>query len=240
MYCIYKITCVVTQEAYIGLTRNLVRRIGHHKLPSSECRRLRNAIQKYGWSNFTVSVVEDNLTLEQANNREGALIYEHNTLSPHGYNLQTGGDHRVLSEESRQKLTKSLTGKVRSAEIREKFAAAHRGKPLSEEHKQRIRDTRLRGVPRSEETKAKISAAQKGRSGRPSRMEALAKAWETNRGRHLSDEHKEKVRKARTGKPRSEETKAKIRATLLLKHQRTIIQLALVEHSELVFLDTEH
>jgi len=219
MYCIYKITCTVTQESYIGLTQDLLTRLDHHKLPSSECRRLRNAIQKYGWANFTTNILENNLTLEEANHRECALIVEHDTLSPNGYNLQSGGNHRRLSEESKQKISKSLSGRARPDDVKQKCSASHKGKPLSEEHKQKIRDTRLKGVPRSEETKAKISAAQKGRPARPGSGENFKKLAVERTGKPLSDTHRDNIRKARIGKPRSEETKAKIRASLLLKNQ---------------------
>jgi hypothetical protein len=103
--------------------------------------------------------------------------------------------------------------------VKQKCSASHQGKTLSEEHKQKIKDTRLRGVPRSEETKAKISAAQKGRPAREGCGENFKKYWETHERQPLTTEHRENVRKARIGKPRSEETKAKIRASLLLKNQ---------------------
>lgn len=217
MYIIYKITRSSTGESYIGLTKDLDQRISHHRLPSSDCTRLRNAIQKHGWDEFVVEVLEQVSTLEEANSREEVLIYEHHTISPHGYNLQSGGEHRVLSEESKLKISKTLTGRTRPDDVRAKCSVSHTGKVLSQEHKDKIKATRLRGVPRSDETKAKISAAQKGKAGRPGCADNFKK-WREDVGPiKLTDEHREKIRAARTGTKRSEETKAKIRAAALAR-----------------------
>ena len=219
MYCIYKLTCRTTNESYIGQTSNLERRLAYHQLPSSDCVRIRNAIQKYGWSDFTVTVLVEGLSEEDANVWEKELITNHNTLSPHGYNLQTGGDHRTLSEESRQKISLTLTGRSRSEETKLKCSIAHTGKSLSDDHKAKISATRLRGIPRSAETKAKISAAQTGRKGREGCELNFTKLAAARKGKPLSDEHRNKIKEARTGTTRSEETKAKIRAAALKRNQ---------------------
>ncbi len=68
--------------------------------------------------------------------------------------------------------------------------------------------------PRSEETKAKISAAGRGRA---QSQEARDRRSAALKGRIFSEEHKTKIRQAREGQPgrsQSEETKAKIRTTL--------------------------
>ena len=220
MYIIYKLTCKTTGESYIGQTSNLKQRLEHHKLPSSDCPRIRNAIQKYGWDDFIVTILKEDLTADDANHFEEVLIEEHNTLSPFGYNLQTGGDHRILSEESKRKISQTLSGRSRSEKTKSKCSASHVGKKLSEEHKEKIRQTRLRGVMRSEETKAKISASQKGKPGRPGCGDIFKSLNEQRKGQPLSEEHKQKIREARIGKPKSEETKAKIRASLLARKQK--------------------
>ena len=67
-----------------------------------------------------------------------------------------------------------------------------------------------KGIPRTEEEKKLMSERRKGKGG--------------VKGKVISEEHREKIRKANTGrtpwnkgKPRSEETKAKIRATIAAK-----------------------
>ena len=75
----------------------------------------------------------------------------------------------------------------------------------------------IRGRKLSEETKAKISAARKGKKGKPHSEESKAKISAANKGKKgkpLSEEHKAKISAANKGKPLSEETKAKLSASL--------------------------
>lgn len=89
-YCVYKHT-LPNQKVYIGQTCD----IGHRWRASSykgNCLFYR-AIQKYGWENITHEILEANLTLEEANEREKYYItlYQ-STNSDYGYNLRAGGD----------------------------------------------------------------------------------------------------------------------------------------------------
>jgi hypothetical protein len=87
----------------------------------SKCRAISNAIQKYGWNTFTTVVLCTCASLEQANKQESKLIEEHNTLAPHGYNLRTGGESHVLSEESRELIRVARQGTKMTAETRAKM-----------------------------------------------------------------------------------------------------------------------
>lgn len=49
------------------------------------------AIQKYGWENFSHSILYKNLTYEEACEKEKELIKLYNTLVPNGYNVDEGG-----------------------------------------------------------------------------------------------------------------------------------------------------
>ena len=135
-------------------------------------------------------------------------------------------------------------------ESNKKISEYHTGKPKSEEHKQKIRESRLNylkdnpvivtdetkqkisnamlgennpryGVQVSSETRAKISAGNKGKTrseavklGTSKRMLSLG---ENHPGKNKSDETRKKLSLALSGKkrtPRSEETKQKISAAL--------------------------
>lgn len=65
-------------------------------------------------------------------------------------------------------------GKHHSQETREKISANERGKTLSDETKAKIAAT-LTGIKRSPETCAKMSAARKGKKGKPHTPETKAK-----------------------------------------------------------------
>lgn len=72
---------------------------------------------------------------------------------------------RIVSAETRRKISEAMKGRTLSAETREKLSAAHKGKhrgPVSEETRRRMSDAHA-GKARSEETKRKISASRKGK-----------------------------------------------------------------------------
>lgn len=89
-YCIYKHT-LPNQKVYIGQTCDAKRRWRESNYVGN-CLFYR-AIQKYGWGNIAHEILEDQLTLEQANEREKYYIALYNsTDSNYGYNLRAGGE----------------------------------------------------------------------------------------------------------------------------------------------------
>ena len=89
-YCIYKHT-LPNQKVYIGQTCDIKRRWRASSYVGN-CL-FYNAIQKYGWENITHEILEDNLTLDEANEKEKYYIalYQ-STNSQYGYNLRAGGE----------------------------------------------------------------------------------------------------------------------------------------------------
>ncbi len=89
-YCIYKHT-LPNQKVYIGQTCDVKRRWRESNYVGN-CLFYR-AIKKYGWNNIAHEILEDQLTLEQANEREKYYIALYNsTDSNYGYNLRAGGE----------------------------------------------------------------------------------------------------------------------------------------------------
>ena len=70
-YCIYK-HILPNQKVYIGQTCDVKRRWRACNYVGN-CF-FYNAIQKYGWENITHEILEDNLTLEEANEKEKYYI----------------------------------------------------------------------------------------------------------------------------------------------------------------------
>lgn len=95
-YCIYKHTCRVNGKSYIGQTCNRPSRRWKGSGRGYEDQVFGRAIQKYGWENFTHEILERDLTLAQANEREKYWIaYYHTYINDpncNGYNLTPGGD----------------------------------------------------------------------------------------------------------------------------------------------------
>lgn len=96
MALIYKITNKITKENYIGkTTRTLSVRLAEHK---RDCDKytgnnigLYNAIQKYGWDEFEIEVIEDNIDNNLINQKEQYYIQLFDSYR-HGYNGTSGGD----------------------------------------------------------------------------------------------------------------------------------------------------
>lgn len=164
-------------SSYIGQTCDMKRRAKYHQLTNG-CTAFSAAIAKYGWENFEHKLLEENLTIEEANEEEIFWISKLNTLSPNGYNLVTGGGGRgIPTEETRQRMSASSKGHKRnvgvvlSEQAKKNMSLAAMGKPattkglvLSEEAKAKqaaakIGNTHCVGRKMSEETRAKISAA---------------------------------------------------------------------------------
>lgn len=100
-YCIYKHT-LPNQKVYIGQTCDTKRRWRACNYVGN-CF-FYNAIQKYGWENITHEILEDNLTLEEANEKEKYYIalYQ-STNSQYGYNLRAGGEGGGVIENKTEK-----------------------------------------------------------------------------------------------------------------------------------------
>lgn len=160
MYLVYKHTSP-SGKSYIGITNNYQRRCSRHRDPSSGCRAFSAAIKKYGWDNFTHEILITNITIEEANIQEQLLIISYNTLAPNGYNLTTGGYAKILSEETKAKLSIANKGKVMSEEAKRHLSEMKmgvlKGRPITEETKR----SRMGRVPSDEARKSMSDAAKR-------------------------------------------------------------------------------
>jgi len=181
---------------------------------------LYNAIQKYGWENIKHEVIFENLTKEEAEQKEIELIKQYKSNQREfGYNIESGGNINKVSEETKIKIRNANLGKKMPEYTKQKLLQANLGKKLSEETKRKISIAK-QGKTMSEETKKKMSMINKGRKLSEEHKEKLR---QINLGKKLSletilkmknkivsQETREKMSKSRLGKPRSEEAKRKI------------------------------
>jgi hypothetical protein len=128
------------------------------------------AIAKYGIDSFQ-QFLYGGIPIELLDIFEQELISRLNTLSPNGYNLNTGGSFKkIFSEETRDKMRLAKLGKIQSEESNIKRSLALKGKPLRIEHRLKIATAligNLNGkghshIP-SAETRLKMSLAKKGK-----------------------------------------------------------------------------
>lgn len=128
-WCVYSHT-LADGRRYIGQTCNIA---GRWK-PSAykNCKKFYNAIQQYGWNAFTHEILYDNLTLEEANRLESECILKFNTIE-NGFNLNYGGDNKLHSEETKEKMSNTRKGVPHSIEHNQAISKALKGKEKTPE-----------------------------------------------------------------------------------------------------------
>ena len=110
-----------------------------------------SAIRKYGPENFQIKILARCNSMEEMNHREMYYIKIFNSLSPNGYNLDSGGKNNIMHSDTKKKLSIAHTGKKRG--------------PFSKEHKRRLSEANKGqnlGGTLPEETCRKISEANSG------------------------------------------------------------------------------
>jgi group I intron endonuclease len=226
---IYKITCIPTQKVYIGQSISIKKRIQYHRQDLEKNRHhndyLQAAHNKYGIENFKFEAIEypEDTSPENLTAREQYWIDFFDSMNPEkGFNLKEAGPAGQPNEDTRKKM-----------------GAAHkknwetRDRTVTEEEKNRLREISKKGTevlqnrPMSEETKRKISEANRGRQVSEEEKERLRemsrKQAELNRGKKrppMSEEQKEKLREVHVGRKASEETKRKMSES----HKRKAIE----------------
>lgn len=229
---IYKIINTTNGKFYVGSTtntqerfrthRNRLRRGRHHS------KHLQAAWNKYGEKAFVFFIVEDIPQGQSLREAEDRWLAEH-VGKEHCYNTSKYSDTpmRGIAKEDHPNFGRPKTEEERQAistTLKEFYAAditnhPRFGKQHTEETKERIRQKKLAnpsrawlGKERSEETKLKISEAQKGKVKAP--------------GRTVSEEGRAKIRAnieaGRShmhwvGRKHTEEAKAKMSKTVLVK-----------------------
>lgn len=146
-YLVYKHTSP-SGKVYIGITYKTIQErkndgYGHNA-------RFRNAVKKYGWDNFTHEIVADNLALEEAHRLEKELIAEaHSTDRNKGYNISPGGGSPFKglkhTEATKAKISKANKGRVVSLETRQRLSLSLKGKLNGDKNP-------MYGKPKSAET----------------------------------------------------------------------------------------
>ena len=227
-FVVYKHT-TPSNKVYVGITcEPPEKRWGRGGSGYFENLHFKNAILKYGWDNIQHEILYTDLSIEDAAAKEIELVAEYDSANPeHGYNGTLGVEVGFPSEETRAKL--------RAARYRLSQDPAYAAK-LSNS---------LKGHLVSEETRRKISEANRGRKlSKPSPL----------KGRKLSEEHKQalrgrpswilghtkdthpsvkKISEKQLGVPKSESVKQKLRNSALKRYQETFIEPTWVNDGEI-------
>jgi group I intron endonuclease len=136
-----------------------------------------NAILKYGWDNISHEILFKDLTKAEAEAKEIELIEALETNShKHGYNVENGGNASIISNDTKEKISKKRKayykthehwnkGHHLSDETRAKISQSHKGKKMSEKQKARLsqrfsgKNNNMYGVKMTKEHKAKLQKA---------------------------------------------------------------------------------
>ena len=190
MYEIYKITNDVNGLVYIGYTSmGLSERLRHHAKYKKSV--ISQAIREIGKERFSISRIDTAETKEEAIRKEKVLTLQYRSNEPeYGYNVMTGFSHygHPTSEETRRKISEKNKGKLGlrgeanpkygkspSPETRKKISDSLKGRFVGEKNpaygKKQTPETLAKRSganhwtarkPVSQETRDKMSAAQRG------------------------------------------------------------------------------
>ena len=141
---IYTITNQINGKKYVGQTiQDIQQRFREHTYNAKKGldSTLYRAIRKYGIENFIIEAIDTAETTEELNQKEIDWIQKLGSTQHIGYNMRLGGSHGPLSEEIKQKISKSK-----------------KGKPLSEDHKKLLGQIRT-GKKQPQSQKDKVSEA---------------------------------------------------------------------------------
>lgn len=220
---IYKITNLIDGIIYVGQdSKNRPTYYGSGLL-------IKRAIKKFGKENFKKEILEYCNTKEELNRREIFWIKELNSKEK-GYNI-CGGGQGQNSEEIKEKFSNNrkginniMYGKNHTDDVKKMISENNKGRKWTKERKELSRNymlnrkfseeknkeifkkisEKLKGKPKSEETKRKLSLANMGktspRKGVKMSEESKKKLSESakgripwNKGRSWSEEEKKKI-----------------------------------------------
>ncbi len=172
-YSVYQHINLLNNKKYIGITKqNCESRWGTNGINYKSSPHFYSAIIKYGWDNFKHEILYSNLTKEEACELEKQLIKENNTQNKKfGYNIMEGGEAPSIPDEIKNVLSEKLKGNKNNL-----------GNNLSEETKKKISEAQ-KGRKFTEEHKMKISLSKKGKTHKPISIESRKK---------IADKHKKK------------------------------------------------
>ena len=220
---VYGIFNTETRKVYVGQSCNVARRFAKHRAAPRAGRHINKHLQaawgQYGEDSFEFRVIE--LVPEALlNPREVSWIDFYKAADPaFGYNKTYGGDggRGQLTPEVREKIAAANRGRVTPPEVRAKQSAARLGRkfgPRDPAVVEKIRQANL-GKKRTPEHNTRMSLARKGIPRDPA---AAAKSAAALRGRKKpprSAEHARKIGEANRGRkraPHTPEARAKLSA----------------------------
>ena len=233
IYCVYHIHNLVNGKSYVGVSKELRRRINDHITGDRKGSEIvHRAVKKYGIDNFRIETLEEDLYRHKALEMEVWFVDFFDAYR-NGYNLTPGGDMPPsLTPEARAKISAAHKGKKLSDETKKKISDSSTGKiswwwgkKHSEETKRKLSESKKgntykRGTKLSAESRQKMSDALKGKKRKPHSTESRQKMSDALKGRVFTDEWKRKISEAKKGQGKGRKHSAETKAKMSESHKR--------------------
>jgi hypothetical protein len=217
---------------YIGSTSEDRAKSGNYfgSVSSSKYKDIFKLERKNNPELFNIEILSLHGTREEAIEKELELQIEHNVVKSSEYMNESlarvngffgrdvSGENNPnygheLSEETKKKISSSLSGRVEPEKTKIKKSLSKIGDNNS-----------FYGRKHSEEAKNKISESKKGtkswNKGIPMSEEAKNKISESKKGKKASEETKRKLSEMKKGKPKSEEHKLKMKLAWIKRKEK--------------------
>lgn len=157
---------------------------------------IKEAIKKYGKNNFSKVILEIFPNKTDAYISQEKYIKIYNTLSPNGYNISPKGgikEKNSHSEESKRKISEHNKGKILSEETKEKIRQSKLN--ISDETKKKIG---LASANRSDESNYRCGSTNRGKDTWMKGKHHTEESKELNRQKHIGIKHSEEVNKKKS------------------------------------------
>lgn len=192
MACIYKITNLINNKIYIGLTKytNLERFKEHIKAMNqkgNENYYLYNTFRKYNIENFKSEVIiEGNYNIKLLSELEKHYIRLHNSNDRNiGYNLTNGGDGISGYKHTKAKLKIINLGRKQPKSFGKLISKLHKGKITSQEVKEKMSKSALGRINSKKMKKdiyltiiKKVNPNRTGRIIQMDKLENILNIWD--------------------------------------------------------------
>lgn len=152
---VYMYTNKINGKVYVGRTmRSIFSRANSTGSGYKTCPKFWNAICKYGWENFELTILADNLTYEESVRLEERYIQEYKS------NTQECGYNILFREPNRGSIPEEVRSKIRESRAR---LTDEQRKRISESHRgQTPWNKGLKTGPLTDAQKKKFSEVRKG------------------------------------------------------------------------------
>jgi len=173
----YKITNLVNGKYYYGIrSTDKEPHVDIYYLGSGMV--IKEAIKKYGKTNFSKEIIVDYPTRREASNHEKMVVTFELIELEECYNLRTGGDNEYTfkhSSDTKIRISQSTKGKKLSDETKLKIGEASKQRRCSEQTRIRLSEGN-KGKKRSEEFRKNVSSVHKGRRNSEDVKRKMSKA----------------------------------------------------------------